>query len=407
VPVRFVVLCHYLPLANDISGYGNLIMSVNMRIGFDAKRCFGNNTGLGNYSRTLLKSLGALYPENEYHLYTPYIRKTTETNFTGDPCFHIHLPGTFFTSWWRSYAVTNRFKKDEINLYHGLSNEIPVNSGMKAIKSVVTVHDLIFKIYPGTYNYVDKYIYDLKFRYSCNHAGKIIAISENTKKDILEYYNISPDKIEVIYQACNPLFYNLNSPEENAVVLNKYNIPKEYLLYVGSIEPRKNLKTLIKSYQYLRSGLKIPLVLIGKGGTYKKEIEKLINKTGIEKLVTWIDNLSNNEHLHSIYQSSSAFIYPSFYEGFGLPVAEALLSRTPVITSVTSSLPEAGGPGSLYFNPSNPEQLAENIEKVLTDSLLRQQMSDNGFDYAMKNFSADVVTKKMIGFYENVLSNPQ
>ena len=351
-----------------------------------------------------MRNLGKFFPENEYHLYTTKINKTPETlEFIENSCFYNHLPKTFFKSYWRSYSIVSQLKKDNIQLYHGLSHEIPVNIDKSSIKSIVTIHDLIFKVYPETYSAIDRKIYDLKFRYSCQHADKIIAISENTKQDIIKYYNTDPDKIEVIYQSCNPLYYQQKNQEENDIILQQYNIPKEYLLYVGSIEPRKNLKTIIEAFQFLPEDLKVPLVIIGRGGAYKLEVEKLIRKTGVGSFVLWIENLKNNEHLQSIYQSSLALIYPSFYEGFGLPVVEALLCKTPVIASGTSALQEAGGLGSLYIDPNSPEQLSNGIIKVLTDSAYRQKMKEDGYFYAHKKFSSESVTKKIIDCYKNTL----
>lgn len=374
-----------------------------MRIGFDSKRLFCNFTGLGNYSRTLLRNLGNFYPDNEYHLYTTKTRKSPETiQFLENPLYHTHIPGIFFKPFWRSFSIIYQLKTDNIQLYHGLSHEIPININKTSIKSIVTIHDLIFKVYPEMYSAIDRKIYDLKFRYSCIHADKIIAVSENTKKDITKYYAIDPDKIEVIYQACNPIYYKLKNYEENKIILQHYNIPKDYLLYVGNIESRKNLKIIIESFQHLKYDLKIPLVLVGRGGKYKLEVENLIKKKGMERLVIWIDKLINNDHLQSIYQCSLALIYPSLYEGFGLPIVEALLSKTPVITSNTSSMQEAGGPDSIYIDPDSPEQLAHGIEKVLTDSEYRQKMKEKGYLYAQKNFASEIATKKIMECYKKI-----
>lgn len=375
-----------------------------MKIGFDSKRLFCNFTGLGNYSRTLLKNLVDFYPDNDYYLYTTKIRRTPETEpFLEDINYTTRVTKAFFKSFWRTYSIKDELKTDNIQLYHGLSNEIPVNINKTLIKSVVTIHDLIFKSFPYTYKAVDRKMYDIKFKYACTHADRIIAISENTKKDISEYYKIDPNKIEVIYQACNSLYYRLQKQHENDRIIKQYNIPIDYLLSVGNVEPRKNLKSVIDSYRFLKKDLQIPLVIIGKGGTYKLEAEQIVKKEGLEKLVIWIDNLANNEHLQSIYQNSKVFIYPSLYEGFGLPVAEALLSKTPVITSDRSSLKEAGGPGSLYINPESPEQIAGAIEKVLTNSAFRQNMIEKGYLFAHDNFQPEIVTKQVMNCYKKTL----
>jgi len=375
-----------------------------MKIGFDSKRLFCNFTGLGNYSRTLLNNVVEFYPVNDYYLYTTKINKTPETNqFFNLSKYNVNVPSTFFKAFWRTYSIKKQLKSDKIQLYHGLSNEIPINIHKTPIKSVVTIHDLIFKILPETYSAVDRKVYDIKFKYACDHADRIISLSENTKKDIVRFYHIKPKKIEVIYQACNPIYYHSKNQKKNDLILQLYNIPPEYLLSVGSVEPRKNLKRIIESFRYLKRDLHLPLVVIGKGGIYKQQAEQMVRKAGLEKLVIWIDSLANNEHLQSIYQNSKALIYPSLYEGFGLPVAEALLSKTPVVTSDRSSLKEAGGPGSLYIDPESPEQIAAAIEKVLTNSAFRQNMIDLGYLYAHQNFAAEIVTKQIMNCYQKTL----
>ncbi|MBC8147160.1 MAG: glycosyltransferase family 4 protein [Bacteroidetes bacterium] len=377
-----------------------------MRIGFDAKRLYCNFTGLGNYSRTLLKNLGEFYPDNEYFLYTPKIKISPETKFFLESSdYQTHLCTSFFKSFWRSYSIVDQLKKDKIELYHGLSHELPVNIHKSKIKSIVTIHDLIFKQYPQNYPAFDRKVYDLKFKNSCIHADRIIAISNSTKNDIIKFYNINPDKIDVVHQSCNPIYFEETESDESAAVLQQYNIPDEYLLYVGSVEKRKNLKALIEAYQKLPSDVKVPLVIVGKGKKYKEEIKELIKVSGIGKLIIWIDNLQSNHHLQSVYQNSLALIYPSFYEGFGLPVIEALLSKTPVITSNVSSLPEAAGPNSFCIDPNNSEEIADAIKQVLSNYELRENMKIEGYKYAMENFAAQIVTKKMIESYKQTLQN--
>lgn len=374
-----------------------------MRIGFDAKRLYCNFTGLGNYSRTLVKNLKDFYPDNEYHLYTPKVKNNPKTDhFLNNPSYHTHIHKGMFKSLWRSYGIADQLKKDNIELYHGLSHEIPINLHKTKIKSVLTIHDLIFKIYPHTYSAINRKIYDLKFKYSCIHADKIIAISNSTKNDIIKHYNIPSDKIDVIYQSCDPLFYQSDKNPESGKILKQYNIPSEYLLYVGSVEKRKNLKTLIEAYSILTPNSKIPLVVVGNGKAYKNEMMQLIAAKGLDKLFIWVDNLKDTLHLQTLYRNSMAFIYPSLYEGFGLPIAEALLSKTPVITSKFSSLPEAGGPDSAYIDPTKPEEMADAINKVLTDQGLRNTMVNKGYEYALENFTAEKVTRQVIESYKKI-----
>jgi len=380
-----------------------------MKIGYDAKRLFCNFTGLGNYSRTLVKNLRSSFPLNSYHLYTPKVVPSDETDgFFDEVKYKVHVSTAFIKSIWRSYSMVKQLKKDGIELYHGLSHELPFKIQKSGIKSVVTIHDLIFKVYPTTYSYFDRKIDDVKFRNACVNSNKIIAISENTKRDVVKFYGIDSKKIEVIYQSISPLFFD-ETPDgelENNSVFKEYNIPTDYLLYVGSVQERKNLKLIIEAYKHLVASspnYSIPLVVVGKGKKYKEEVIQLIKDYNLEKLVVWLDNLEDNQALKALYTKAKALVYPSFYEGFGLPIVEALLCKTPVITAGVSSLPEAGGPNSIYIDPRNHEELAGAIRQVLDDTEAVAQMKKLGFEYANQMFSAEKTSKELMKVYESIL----
>lgn len=374
-----------------------------MKIGFDAKRIFNNTTGLGNYSRSLVRNLHEYFPENQYHLFSPEVKRAEYTKpFLATPYYKVHISKTRLKSYWRSFSIVKDLSIAGIELFHGLSNEIPHNLSREGIKSVVTIHDLIFKIYPETYSISERLIYDRKFRYACQNADKVIAISESTKNDIIRFYDIDPSKIEVIYQTCNPIFYNPRTQEENLHVAGLYNLPDEYFLYVGSVEKRKNLELIIEAYKINKDLHRVPLIIIGKGGDYKAECKRLISRYGLESSFIWMDNFKNNEHLQSVYHLAKALIYPSLYEGFGLPIAEALLCKTPVITANTSSLKEAGGPDSIYINPAKPQELSEAMSKVLNEPYLVASMREGGYVYATLKFSAAISSKQIIDLYRSV-----
>jgi glycosyltransferase involved in cell wall biosynthesis len=382
-----------------------------MRIGYDAKRLFCNFTGLGNYSRTLVKNLRSNFPLNDYLLYTPKVLDSSETDpFFDEVKYKVHLSTAFVKSIWRSYSMVKQLKKDGVQLYHGLSHELPFRIQKSGIKSVVTIHDLIFKVYPTTYAYFDRTIDNVKFKNACANADKIVAISENTKKDIVNFYGIDPAKITVVYQSCDPLYFEESKEKEETdrgnKVFKEYDIPSDYLLYVGSVQERKNLKLIIEAYNHLVAAsieFKVPLVIVGKGGKYKEEVLQMIKLFKLENLIIWLDKLEDNHTLKALYQNSKALVYPSFYEGFGLPVAEALLCKTPVITAGVSSLPEAGGPNSIYIDPHNHQELAGAIRQVLEDEETVSAMKEKGYEYALQKFSPEVVCKQMMKVYEGVV----
>lgn len=379
-----------------------------MKIAFDAKRLFLNQTGLGNYSRSLLRTMQLSYPNNEYHLFTPEKRHLQATEYFFDAHkFHLHESKARIKSYWRSFSIVKDLQKAGIDIYHGLSNELPHNINQSGIKTVVTIHDLIFKVFPETYSLSERVIYNRKFLNACQRADKIVAISENTRQDIIKLYQIEAEKIEVVYQSCNPIFYHLRSEIANKEVQQAYSLPSQFFLYVGSIEARKNIKLIIEAYQLEHTKIKIPVVLIGKGGQYKNDCKKLIAQYGLEQYFIWLENLSDNLHLQSIYQLASALIYPSFYEGFGLPIAEALLSKTPVIAADTSSLREAGGEHSLYIHPEKPQELSEAMLLLLHKPEYVEQMRQSGYSYAQDKFSPEKLTAQMMNLYQNIYNREQ
>ena len=374
-----------------------------MRIGFDAKRLYNNFTGLGNYSRTLVGNLSAFHPDDEYFLYTPGFKKTPETVFfLNEMNYRTITPNGGAKAYWRGCSVKKNLKDDKIDIYHGLSHEIPLNIHKSSTRSVVTIHDIIYKTYPDMFPLVDRVIYDAKFRYSCKHADKVIAISESTKQDIIKYFGTPAEKIEVIYQAINPVFYQMQEPEKARQITQQYKLPENYLLYVGSINSRKNLLSVVKALKLLPEDFRLPLVVVGQGGKYKEEVLKYIAANQLEHLVILINNLSDSRTLQAFYQQARMFIFPSIYEGFGLPVTEALLSKTPVITSNVSSLPEAGGAHTCYVEPMDIESIAQNIELILSDDAKRNTMIEEGFNFAQQHFSPRQLTENVHNLYKQL-----
>ncbi|GHU55672.1 glycosyl transferase family 1 [Bacteroidia bacterium] len=375
-----------------------------MKIGFDAKRITRNKTGLGNYGRFVVDSMAYYYPHNEYYLYTH--RKGNEALYKQiashantffrypEGCFNQILP-----SLWRTKFLLSQLKRDEIQIYHGLSNELPLGIGKSGIPSVVTIHDLIFLRYPHLYHPIDRCIYHFKFKQACLEANRIIAVSQQTKEDIISFFRIPADKIKVIYQGCDSAFYQPASEEQKQQVQKKYALTTPYLIYIGSIEERKNLLTLVKAYELLNNK-DIHLVAVGRRTPYLNLIETYIREHQLEGQVQILTDVQYAD-LPSLYQMASVFVYPSFFEGFGIPILEALASNTPVIAATGSCLEEAGGEGSLYTDPHNPNQLKDLIYEVLSHSTLADSMRKQGQIYAQR-FSPDTLSAQMMHLYENL-----
>ncbi len=373
-----------------------------MKIGFDAKRAFFNISGLGNYSRNVLRALYSYFPENEYVLYTPSVKgclfKATEGKFIiKEPAGFIHRN---FPGYWRSFSLAGQVKKDKPDIFHGLSHELPYNIHKSGIKTAVTVHDLIFLRFPHLYRYADRKIYQRKFRYACKIADLVIAVSKQTANDIKNFFGIDESRIKVIYQGCNPVFRKELNNAEKERIRKKYGFPESYVLYVGTIEERKNLLSLLKAMD--AGKLKLPLVVIGARTGYYKKVKKYIDQSK-EREVYFLESIVN-EDLPAIYQAAYVFVYPSVFEGFGIPVIEALYSKTPVITSKYGCFPEAGGPSSLYVDPFNIEELADAIKRVVEDSGLRKRMASEGYGYVQK-FNDNIVATNIINAYKNLLKS--
>ena len=370
-----------------------------MRIGFEAKRIFHNSSGLGNYGRNLITQLGNYYQNHQYFLYNT---KTGKINFKLPPKTKEILPDSSFSklfcSLWRSKSITKQLKSDKLDLFHGLSNELPFGIKETGIKSIVTIHDLIFKRFPQYYKALDIKFYDAKTRYACENADGIIAISEQTKKDIIDFYGISSSKVKVIYQGCAEIYKQEIAESQKTQVKNKFKLPEKFVLNVGTIEERKNLKTLLKSIAQLED---IHLVVVGsKRKQYFKQCQELINSLNLTTRVHFLSNVADQE-LAAIYQIAKLFVYPSFYEGFGIPLIEALNSKTPIIAAKGSCLEEAGGKGSIYCNPDDVTTFSEQIFEVLSNDQLQKEMILKGLTYA-RQFDDDVIAKNIMNYYLSI-----
>ena len=373
-----------------------------MRIGFDAKRAFLNNTGLGNYSRDSIRVLTHYFPNHNYFLYSPKANKNTRLNFINNrKNITIQKPQSLFDrtfkKYWRSRNIIKSLLDNEIEIYHGLSNELPFGIEKTSIKTVVTIHDLIFIRYPHLFNAIDRRIYYKKFKSSCDRANKIIAVSAQTKKDIIHFFDISSEKIQVVYQGCNQIFQNKITDENKQHIIKKHNLPKDYLLYVGTIEERKNLLTLLRTIKELP---KQKLVIIGNGKSYKTKCLKFIAVNKISDRVFFLNKLSTEE-MAVVYQTAKIMIYPSLFEGFGIPILEALFSKTPVITSKGGCFSEAGGAYSKYVDPLSVLEIKDAIIEI-QDSVEKEKiMIEKGFEHANK-FTDDRIAKNLINIYNDL-----
>lgn len=374
-----------------------------MKIAFDAKRITHNATGLGNYSRLIVNILSTFYPQNSYLLYTPdkgrqrlreQIKKNANIHFSYPQGGWAHASSFF----WRSFGMVFSLKKEKAGIFHGLSNEIPWGLKQKGIRSVVTIHDLIFIRYPKYYHWIDRHIYSFKFRSACRRADRIIAISETTKQDIIRFFHIPEEKIDVVYQGCDNTFMQPVDSLTKESIRKKYQLPEKYILTVGSMESRKNLLLIVKALRQIKE--ENCLVAIGKRTPYTETVEKYISEHGLGHRIKLLHTVSFKE-LPAFYQMASLFVYPSYFEGFGIPVLEAIHSGLPVIAAKGSCLEEAGGPGAMYVDPDNETELAGQINKVLSDMHLYKEMVRTEQAYA-KRFSDENIAKEIMRVYQKL-----
>ena len=376
-----------------------------MRIGFDGKRAVENKTGLGNYSRFIIDILSRLHKENQYTIYAPKPKENKPLDrILSRENIQIIYPASHFwkrlCSLWRIWGINKQIKEEQLSLFHGLSNELPLSIKKSKTRSIVTIHDLIFIRYPQFYKWIDRRIYIYKFKKACQNSDRIIAISEMTKRDIITFFGIDAHKIDVAYQSCHPIFKQPASSTQKKEIRQKYQLPDKYILNVGSIESRKNLLLVVKALHYIPED--ISLVAIGKRTTYTNEVEEYINKHQLNHRVHILHNIPFQE-LPVFYQLAKLFVYPSFFEGFGIPIIEAIHSNIPVIAATGSCLEEAGGPDSIYISPNNEKELAININKILTSSDLVNKMTTKGKEY-IKRFSDETIAQDIMQVYQKALS---
>ena len=368
-----------------------------MRIGYDAKRAFCNHRGLGNYSRETIRIVASHFPDAQLDLFTPKtdpsIRFACPENAT-----IIQPKHEFMTSLWRTFGITREAEKRRLDLYHGLSHELPYGIEKTRIHTVVTMHDLIFVRHPELYPFIDRKLYETKYLRSCRVADRIIAVSEQTKNDLMDLWRIEDAKIEVVYQGCHPAFYRQVTENEKQSLREKYDLPLTYLLNVGAIEPRKNQLLILKAL--VAGQIDLPLVIAGRKTDYLGELQEFIAKNRLLNRVIFLPDIDFND-LPALYQSAYIFIYPSQYEGFGIPIVEALQSGVPVIAAKGGCLEESGGPDSRYVSPNSAMELAEQIMILDRSKELRNNMIEKGKAYAQQ-FSDEAIAAHLMQLYQSL-----
>ncbi len=369
---------------------------VEMHFGFDAKRAFQNATGLGNYGRDVLRILAQHRPGHRYVAYGPSFvagrlaegveARTPDTT-----------RGRFLPSLWRSAGLTAQLRRDGVELYHGLASELPVGIERSGVRTVVTVHDLIFERYPELYPPIDRRIYAWKTRSAARRADLVVAVSEQTRRDLMEFYGVEASRIRVVYQGCRPAFQAEPAPGADDAEARRLGLPDRFLLCVGTVERRKNLGLLVQALAGLPE---VPLLVVGRETRYADEVRRLARRLGVEGRLRFMETASA-ESLATLYRRCTVSVYPSRFEGFGIPIIEALFCGAPVVTTAGGVFPEAGGPGSAYVAPDDVEGLRQVLSELLADEGRRAAMREAGRRHA-RRFTDEVIAEGLSRVYREL-----
>lgn len=375
-----------------------------MIIGLDAKRIVRNGTGLGSYGRNLANALAAIAPADlQLRLYAPDAgRDDLRCQVAeGDHLSYVYPRHAWCKSLWRSHGIVNDLRRDGVDLFHGLSGELPIGIHASGIRSVVTIHDLIFMRHPEYYHWADAQIYAWKFRRTIAEADRIIAISECTKRDIMYYGHVPQERIEVIYQSCSTHFKARESEARLQDVHARYLLPGRYIIHVGTVERRKNILLAVKALAHVDSD--VSMVIVGRQTPYADEVKAYAEVHGLAKRVRWLTGVPNAD-LPSLFQMAEACVYPSRYEGFGVPIIEAIQSGLPVVACTGSCLEEAGGPDCFYVAPDDDQAMAQAITQVLAGAPGREERIARSQAYIAR-FEGANVGAQVLDVYRRVVGS--
>jgi glycosyltransferase involved in cell wall biosynthesis len=330
-----------------------------MIIGLDGKRAFFNHSGLGNYSRLVIQALLDSNPEVQIICYLPKTPKLAPA-FLDHPRFHVvFLKGGNLK---RTIGFADEIATNGCDVYWGLSNELPLGHKPKGIPYWVTIHDVIWYRYPHLFSWIDRTIYKFKTLRTLKRADRIIAVSTQTKNDLIEIFGADPKKIEVIGQNCETMFYQTVEQELKTKICEKYGlIPNQFLVQVGTVEERKNGELSIRALK--ESGSKKTLAFFGRKTKYQEILSFLAQELGIPEQVKFYNQAVFSD-LPAIYQSAIGSVYPSHFEGFGIPVLESIASSTPLLVATGSCLEETAGPCATVVSPTDVHGAALWIQQL-------------------------------------------
>lgn len=373
-----------------------------MRIGIDGKvlspRAGGIGTSAFNLVRSCIREAEKAYPQMTFVIFTG-----PQTNLDGIHGGNWRIDERFRTvqsSVLRLlFYIPRGIKAQRIELFHGFDH-IGVPLFSKRGRYVATIHDVIPLIWPQFVTRKHRLVVAAACRRIRQQADLVIVPSDATREDVVRYLHIAPDRIAVVPWGCDERFQPRHNPERLAIVQQKYGLPASYFLCVGTLEPRKNVSALLKAYAIVREACRVEetkLVVAGRKGWLYAEIFATVQALGLGQDVIFTDFIED-EDLPDLYRGARLLVFPSLYEGFGLPILEAMASGVPVVASHTSSMPEVAGDAALLIDPRKPPEIAAGISRVLTDDQLRRTLIQRGLA-RVQRYTWDAAAQKTLALY--------
>jgi glycosyltransferase involved in cell wall biosynthesis len=371
-----------------------------LRIAIDARKL--RDYGIGTYVRNLLRQLARTDQKTEYVL----LCRKWDLDLLGDlgPNFRLVPESSPGYSVREQVTVPRDLRREGADLFHAPHYVLPA---LTPCKSVVTIHDCIHLRFPQYLPSRLGYAYARTSLWMATHrSNRIMTVSEASKRDILEYYKVPPEKIDVIYNGIDDRFCQTPAEEDFVRVRERYQLEDPFVLYAGNVKPHKNLKRLIEAFDILRQKEEfenVKLVMIGDEISKYAVLRHAVHRHKLHKHVRFLGFVPHRT-LAVLYRLAGVFVFPSLYEGFGLPPLEAMASGTPVITSNVSSLPEVVGDAAILIDPLQPEAIADAIRRVLTDETLREEMRQRGLERA-RAFSWERSIARVREIYTEVMAD--
>lgn len=391
-------------------GVGKLSFSIReclrkadiIKIGINARYLQRKVTGIERYLLELIKNMTRLEPTKKFVLFFCGHEPVPDLQLPNNVDSYISKRNTRNRIWrivWEQYLLAKELRQKNIQLFHGPSFVVPL---AKPCKYILTVHDLSYYLYPESLTVATRLYFKFFLPHSLKKADKIIADSQSTKKDLIRLFKTPEDKINVIYLGIDKEIYALKNKSLLAQVRHKYNLPEKFILFIGMLSPRKNLPRMLNAFNILKKkGYPHKFVVVGAKGWLYESIFANVKKQNLQDEVIFTGYVPDAE-LPAFYKLADLFLFTTLYEGFGLPILEAMASGCPVVTSTTSSMPEVAGDAALLVDPKNVGEIAKAMENILTNKKLKQELIRAG-SRQIKKFSWKKTAEETLYLYNHLL----